>query len=476
MTDLLPTRQRSAAPVPAAAPIPTRSAKTRRVKINLLDRPWAGHWTGVIVTPVRVPTPESLRVVWRQLIDAHPDAPLTGRMDRRSWICVPESDRDAFVRSTIVTIDDPTTQDADGYLARSLHLLPADRPILIGVGERSLLVLLSHQLGDASTVTLMIKALLAGDADGLAALTHKADLPDVVRAARFQARSHGREWWSMARRRIAGLRSGRGEDPAPTVLAPTPTPVPAASATVPAASATVSVAAPVGGTGGTAVVSVRWTTADLQPVSRWRNRHAKGMSITSVLTAATQRALLDAGLPMATDGFHSLVDLRRYRPESDQGFLAGNLAKSVRIDADPTDLRAIGDASREMVESARPVLSTVIGCLSGAWIGAVTRRRADRPAHEAGHGPVSMTFNSMPALPGLSELPWLPGAARQYIGVGYPALPQSITVFAMRMREHMQVTAAFPASMIDPERLRSALQDIPGRIDELVEAPAPTGE
>ena len=223
-------------------------------------------------------------------------------------------------------------------------------------------------------------------------------------------------------------------------------------------------------------MSVRWTTADLQPVSRWRNRHAKGMSITSVLTAATQRALLDAGLPMATDGFHSLVDLRRYRPESEQGFLAGNLAKSVRIDADPTDLRA---------RSGMPPGRWSIGPPGAQHRHRFPDRSLDRRGHptpsrpsralEADHGPVAMTFrNSMPALPGLSELPWLPGRPAS-TSASDTRGPQSITVFAMRMREHMQVTAAFPESLIDPERLvQGSWQGIPVRIDELVDAPAPT--
>ncbi len=447
MTDLLPTRPQT----PAAA----GAAPVRRVRINLLDRPWAGHWTGVIVTPVRVPSLETVRQVWRRLTDAHPDAAMVGRMDERNWITVPEAERDAFVRSTVVPIEDPATEDADDCLARSLHLLAADRPILIGVGERSLLLLVTHQLGDAATVTLLIKAVLEADAAALGALTRRATPADVIRATRTQAGAHGRQWWSMAWQRIGGARRGRR----PSTAAPTG----------PAATATGSTAAPTGRaatTEETSVVSVRWSTAELQSISRWRARHAKGMSITSVLTAATHRALTEAGLPMAADGFHTLVDLRRYLPESDRAFLAGNLAKSVRIDSDPADLRAVGDASREMVDSARPVLATLIGAVAGA----VPRRSA--PARTTAAGPVAMTFNSMPGLPGLSELPWLPGEARQYIGVGYPTVPGSITVFAMRMREHMQVTTAFPVSMIDPEVMRRALQSIPRRIAELVDGPA----
>lgn len=458
MTDLLPTRPGSESPAATTpAPLPSPSARARRIRINLLDRPWAGHWTGVVVTPIRVPSLENMRTAWRSLMDEHPDAALACRVDERNWITVPAAERNAFVRATIVPIEDPAADDADTCLARSLHLLPADRPILIGVGERSLLLLCSHQIGDGATVTSLIRALLDGDADGLGALTRKADLPDVVRATRAQARGHGREWWSMARRRIAGLRGG-GSTAEPA------DPTPGASPTRPARSEA-------GTADRTAVVSVRWTTADLQQISRWRTSNAKGMSITSVLTAATQRALVEAGLPMAADGFHSLVDLRRYLPDSKQSFLAGNLAKSVRIDADPTDLRAIGEASRTMVESARPVLSTVLGAMAGA----VTRRMPSGVAPASADGPVAMTFNSMPALPGLSELPWLPGQARQYVGVGYPAGPRSITVFAMRMREHMQVTAAFQETLIDPELVRRILVGIPHRVDELVDVPPPAG-
>ena len=64
---------------------------------------------------------------------------------------------------------------------------------------------------------------------------------------------------------------------------------------------------------------------------------------------------------------------------------------------------------------------------------------------------------------------------RQYVGRRLSGGPRSITVFAMRMREHMQVTAAFPETLIDPELVRRILVGIPHRIDELVDVPPPAG-
>lgn len=440
MTDLLTTTgagQGTARPDYTATP----SRRVRRIRINPLDRPWAGHWTAVVVTPIRMPDRADVRALWQQLMERAPQTPLSCRIDDRSgaWLPVPEQDRDDHLDRTIVAIKDPAADDADSFLAASMHRLAADQSILIGVGEHSLLLLLTHQLGDGASTSTLIRALIDLDEPALAAFAGRARLSTVVGALRTQAREHGRQWWATARRRAGG----------DAAQVPTSAPLPAG----PAEDAT-------------EVVSVRWSTADLQQISRWRSRNAKGISITAVLTAATYQAFRQAGLPMDSTGYHSLIDLRRYLPEGD--FLAGNLAKSVRIDADLTDLRAIADASKEVVDTARPVPATVIGAVVGRLAGLIRRGAAPADHSATATGPVAMTFNSMPALPGLSELPWLPGSVRQYVGVGYPAGPGSLTVFAMRLREHMQVTVAFPASVMDAEHMRELLRSIPGDIDRLL--------
>lgn len=445
MTDLLTggdAAPRIDPPAPAAPALLTVRGPVRRLRINALDRPWAGHWTGVVVTPIRMPARADVRAAWQRLLEQTPENPLACRIDDRTgaWLSVAAEDRPAHLDRTIVAIEDPAVDEADAFLARSLQRLAPDQSILIGVGEQTLLLLWTHQIGDGATTTTFIKALLDLDEPALAALANRARLSTVARALPRQAWVHGREWWAMARRRTGGATEEHpdGVTRLPAALAGDPT----------------------------QVVSVRWSSADLQLVSRWRSRHAKGTSITAVLTAATHRALVDAGLPMDRTGFHSLVDLRRYLP--DGGFVPGNLAKSVRIEASLTDLTAISGASKEAVDTARPVASTVIGSVAGAAAGRLRRHRP-APAHPAPvNGPVAMTFNSMPALPGLSELPWLPGGVRQYVGVGYPAGAGSLTVFAMRMREHMQVTVTFPASMMDADRMRDLMRSIPGRIDRLI--------
>lgn len=450
MTDLLSTGPSGHAadpgidpPAPVAPAALTVRGPVRRLRINALDRPWAGHWTGVIVTPIRMPDRADVRAVWQRLLEQTPANPLACRIDDRSgdWLTVAPEDRPAHLDRTIVAIEDPAADDADAFLARSLHRLAPDQTILIGVGEQTLLLFWTHQIGDGATTTTFIKALLGLDEPALAAFGDRARLSTVARALPRQARAHGREWWATARRRTNG--GSTEEHPAGTALLP---------------------AAPVDDP--TQLVSVRWSTADLQQVSRWRSKNAKGTSITAVLTAATHGALVQAGLPMDPSGFHSLVDLRRYLP--DGAFVPGNLAKSVRIEAPPTDLSAISDASKQVVDTARPVASTVIGSVAGVVAGRLRRRRPATAHPAPAPGPVAMTFNSMPALPGLSELPWLPGGVRQYIGAGYPAGAGSLTVFAMRMREHMQVTVTFPASMMDADRMRELLRSIPGDIDRLI--------
>lgn len=408
---------------------------SKLTRFNPLDTTWAGHFTGVAVTPVATPSLSRMRDVWRQVSREHPDAALVGRVEPRGWVSVSESERERFVEETIVPITDPGPDEVDAFVVEEFGALPADRPIRVGIGERSLLLLVSHQLGDGATVTSLIQALLAADADAIGTLTRTATLRDVARAFRAQVRPHGREWLAIARAQLASRGAAHSA---------TPVKIPAA------------------GSWETSMVSVRWTPEQVRLLSAWRTRNARGSTLTGLMTAATHHALVELGIPLDPRSVHTLVDVRRYLPPSDGRLLPGNMAKSVRLDVAPTDVRAVSDALKATVDSARPVVSTLLGGV----VAAIPRPRR----HPSGEptGPVGFTFNSMPDLPGLSTLPWLSDDVRQYVGAGLPAYADSVTVSMLRLRTHTQVTAVFPTWMADRATMRRALGEIPERIDELV--------
>ena len=468
----------SAAVAPVAhLPGSTRSRDARPLSISPLDRTWSGHWTGAVVTPIEMPSLPEVRALWRRAIDENPTMPFACRIDDRSqaWITVPERDRDAFVRATVVPIDDPEPDEADSFLARSMEVLPDGHSTRIGVGRQSLLVLNSHMTGDAATTSSLIRALIDLDDAGIAALAHRADMRTISTTARALARTNGRAWLKTA----FGRFGGNGRDKVDAALVPT-TEAPSTPARAqyprddeparpqPGFDDTPAPTPPRIPDGSrTQVVSVRWSNADLRQVTRWRNQQPEKVSLTTVLTALTHRTLVGHGLPLEPDGFYSLYDMRRYLPNPAKGvLLAGNLAKSVRVSADMTNLDDVHRAGLEVIESGRPVISTLIGAVANT-ISRWPRPRRHGATAVDDSSTVAMTFNSMPALPGLSGLPWLPGSVRQYVGVGYPAGPGSITVFAMRLREHMQVTAVFPESLIAIDDMRRALTEIPTAVERL---------
>ena len=162
------------------------------------------------------------------------------------------------------------------------------------------------------------------------------------------------------------------------------------------------------------------------------------------------------GVAMNPAGYYSLFDVRRYvaKDSKDSAVKFGNLAKSVFLDADMTDPRAIGDAMDHVIASGRVLPGLVMGALTTA---------IRRPAHAGGtvsDGPVTLSFVSMPTLPGLSDVPWIDSGPRRYCGVGYPVGRLGISVFAIRLRGHMEISASFDRTVLDATAVQRALEHL----------------
>ncbi len=204
--------------------------------------------------------------------------------------------------------------------------------------------------------------------------------------------------------------------------------------------------------------------AQLRALTKWRNEHHPGASITAVLTSRMFRALVEAGVPMRPDGFYSLFDLRSLLPEGAP--TTGNLAKSLLLLADLADPAAVDRAMREAIDTRR-ALPALIG---GAVATRLRGRSAPTPAHTPAQtpdqtqpvstGPITLTFNSMPTLPGLAALPWADGP-RRYVGLGYPISTDGISVFAVRFRDRMEISVSFDRARIDPDQVQRAIAAVP---------------
>ncbi len=423
----------------------------RPAPIALVDRAWAGLWTAMMVSHVEAPSLDVARDVVRAVVLGSPGTPYGATLHPRGsrWVPVAADALEAHLERVVVAVEDPDADDADRFIGELTRRHPVDLPFVLWVGPHTVAYTGSHVLGDAATDAVLLRAVIDGDADAVLRMP-RVDAAMLRRAATAQTRLHHREWARLAVGRLAP-RAGR--------------PVP--SATPPAAGAVLSTAEgrpprtseSIGAAGlapaGTAIVSVVLSNTDMRLVSQWRNARAKGASITAVMASLLVRSLDEAGVAVDTSGFFTLVDLRRYLVDQPEGsFPGGNLAKAVRLVCDLSDPVAVDAALSEVVASGRPLAATVLG----AGLSLVTPPAGPGPARG---GPLALTYNSIPGLPGASGLPWVDGVPGRYVGAGFPVGGDGLSVVALRLREHMEMAASIAPGTVDPGLVRHLLTALP---------------
>jgi hypothetical protein len=400
-------------------------------RIALIDRPWLGYRSVMLATPLAAPPIERVRAVFADFLRRHPDAPLACRLDpaRARWLPVPAAGRDAHVERIVRAVPDPSA-DLEAHIAAHGTGLRGV-PFVAAVSPSSVMINGAHVLGDAVTLAQLLLALATADADGLAAIGDRARTLDPVRALARGVRAHGREW-------LAHVRHPATPPPAaaPLLAPPAATPAPAFAGTV-------------------------LDKAALREITQWRNAHARGVSLTGVLTAMGYRALTAAGIAVYDGGFYALIDIRSQLPEAGAPRF-GNLAKSLFLTAPLGDPAAVSGALASAMDTQRAVPAIVVA--------SATSVRPHAPS-DAPAAPLMLTFNSLPTLPGLADLPWT-GTGKRFYGFGESVDAGGLTIFALRMRDHMQITASFDERSADPAAVRAALAAL-ARPADLLEAMAP---
>jgi len=417
------------------APEQHATGRPRGRRIALIDRPWIGYRSVMLATPLALSTPEEIRGVLADYSSDHPTAPLAGRIDEQAgrWVPVPRSERDAHLDRVLIRSGDLEPDGIEAHVAAHVAAAAADLPFVAVVGTRSICVYMSHAVGDATVLSRLMLALARADRRGLEAIGSRAGTATPLRALVRQLRPHYRQWLEQLRHPVGPPAL---DTPIPVGPPAVDTPTPTEPATPPRPTFAGSVL------GGPA----------LRELTRWRNANAPGVSLTSVLTSATYRALTEQGLNIHGGGCYTLVDIRSQLPKTDE-LPYGNLAKSLYLAADLTDPKAVAVALREAMDSARAIPAIVVATATSPLRGPA------RPQPHPPGAPLMFTMNSMPTLPGLSDLPWADDAAgRRFYGVGMSAGPGGITVFALRMRDHMQLTASFDETTAAPDAVRRALE------------------
>ncbi|WP_424187204.1 hypothetical protein ACOBQX_05075 [Actinokineospora sp. G85] len=382
-----------------------------------LDRPWLGQSSVLLAAPVAADV-DAVRAAFAEFLDRHPASPIARRLDpvRGRWLPVPRSQRAAHAARVVTEVADPDPDDLAGHVRAHLDHAP-DLPVWVAVSPTSVLSSINHALGDASTFTRLALALSSADAAGLDALANRAGVGSALRALRAGLPAHRREWVDYLRNRTGP---------------PTPREVGDHQPARPGVAGTV------------------LGRPALAQITKWRNANAKGVSITSVLTTLTHRALTAHGVPLHSGGAWALIDIRGLLGDGEPQW--GNLSKSLFLTADLTDPAAVEAAMKQARATGRALPATVVGAVTGA----VRTPRPPSP-YSAPTDEIVLTFNSMPTLSGLAELNWLDTGPKRFFGFGPSTDPAGITVFAVRTRDHMELTASFDEAAVSAQTVEKAL-------------------
>lgn len=411
----------------------------RARRMALIDRVWLGEVSVLLATPLEVAPLPRIRSMLEQYLTVRPTAPLACRLDARghTWIPVPDAERAAHLDRVLVPVADPEPGGFAAHIADRITSVPSELPFVAFVGRRSVLAVVSHALGDAASATRVMAALARADAGMLDSLvTTRITTTEPARALLGGVREHYREWIDYARHPTSPPATGAG---------------------------------PADGAGPRpAFAGAELDNAAVREITRWRNANAPGVALSSVLTTATYRALRREGVNVHGGGYYALIDMRSYLP--DVGAMRfGNLAKALYLAADLGDPRSISAALGAAQKTRRALPATVIG--SAACVR--SRPVQDGGAHPA-DAPVMLTYNMVPTLPGLTDLPWAEERMRRFFGFGVSKGAGGVTAFALRMRDHLQLSASFDESTAPVAAVQRALESISGAdaLADLVNTPS----
>lgn len=408
-------------------------------KVDPLDGTWLDHWTVMVFGPVSVPDIDSVRRQFAQYLTDHPADVLASTLDRwqMRWRQVPAAERDTHVEDLFVSgepIDwDSVTDYIDTYHPAAHH----SSPFRIVFGPDSMTAYFSHPVGDAMLFSTFCAMVLSGDLSALPASEPRLRRRDLYRPAARSAARHWREW------------AGRGK---PAVNAEATT-VPAAAAV----DADIRVHTPQSGSGWTSY-AVSLNPAEAAEFTAWRKAALPGVKVTSLITAAVYRAFIRHGVPVESDGFHTLIDIRRYL----QGYdlpAVGNFAKSLRIVADMSDVTSVAEGIGAATADERAIPALIAGSFASHT------RSTESGAPGAAPRRISLTVNSMAAMEALQNLPWSVATERRFHASSYPMDRSSLSVFAVMLNGGIEFSVSYNAEIPEAGAVRAALddlRDIPG--------------
>ncbi|QCB49962.1 hypothetical protein E5720_07300 [Rhodococcus sp. PAMC28707] len=186
----------------------------------------------------------------------------------------------------------------------------------------------------------------------------------------------------------------------------------------------------------------------------WRDRKAPDLSVASMLCGAVANAIAAQGISVA-QSLTFLFDCRRYLPKSD--LVLGNFAVGIDFHGlDPASPRAVHSAVAHAIVNGRPLAGGALSALS------YLRTRSVLPATAVDTVPANadarLTFSDLGRIRQLDGIAWTaePEKSRFY-PLSEPALPDSVVITSMHVRDTFQVSASFHGNVFDVETVQSAL-------------------
>ena len=394
------------------------------MRVNALDRPWAGALTASLVGPVRLPPRDAVVRAIVELATAFPYSRLGWQLDRdaTAWSSRPDALRTLADEMVVSTDDDPAA-DYSRFLTAFGRRRDLPWPAAFLLAHDHLGLSLSHGVGDGHAITLFMSGVLS--------TAHTGQLPDWPRGPGLAHpyRAATASFFGRSPRRLAralrAARPARKAIPAKASIPWTPDPV-------------------------TVYRHVRKEL--LTGVKAWRRSYAPGISMPALELTLLLKAFRATDLHLHSEVL-ALFDARRYVPRAqvDGNFVVGLL---LPLSARNT-VAEIANAMTSAIDSGRPL--TALG------LGLLTRRHASPPpaTRPAGSLP-RLAFTHIGRPQAIQRLPFLEGAVPMYAGSIDPADPCGITVATTQVGHGLHLSATAHAGVVDPAQVARALEIIAG--------------
>lgn len=425
-------------PTPASTPRHVdppapRPGALRRFRCAAIDLLHGHNRAALVIGPLDLPSRAVAadRIVRLARMGPHTRVGLLPSPHRRNWVFDPDAAADS-----VVDAPRPAPGTDPARLFDALYSLP-HRPLRIVLAGDHLALDYDHGLGDLTLLNLIVDVIVGAIDPSTLPRRGPAVSPLLVASALTVA---------DPRRAASLLRFQWRREPAEPVVAHRPVPP----------------RRPVS-------ANVHIAAADVDAIRAARTSSMPGTGLFAVYTVALVAALTEAGVrldPMVTLPF----DARTYLPAGVRTYANFSAGLSFPVD-DATSAAALQRAMTASARMGRPAANLALATIK-------TLRRRTGGAASGQHLPADgevraeLLHSSVGHLPGRERgWQWSDPARAAVIAVATPPSAAGITVTTGFVGGGISMTAAFRDDVVDPARIRAAMDAVAGHAARIVGVP-----